>query len=46
MNSQGIGLGLTIVKQIVEQSGGQIGVESEGLDCGSLFKFSMKMEPV
>ena len=28
MNSEGIGLGLTIVKQIIEKSGGTIGVWS------------------
>ena len=44
MNSEGIGLGLTIVKQIVETSGGTIHVESEGIDRGSCFTFSMKVE--
>ena len=43
MNSDGIGLGLTIVKQIVEASGGSISVYSEGIGQGSLFKFNMKM---
>ena len=43
MNSAGIGLGLTIVKQIVEDSGGAVGVESEGPGRGSLFSFTMKM---
>ena len=44
MNSAGIGLGLTIVKQIVESADGRINVESEGPDRGSIFRFSMRME--
>ena len=43
MNHEGIGLGLTIVKQIIEKSGGKIYVSSEGLGNGSTFVFSMKM---
>ena len=39
INSEGIGLGLTMVKQIVETAGGIVGVESEGIDKGSLFSF-------
>ena len=46
MNSEGIGLGLTIVKNIVEKSGGTIKVTSEGRGLGSQFTFSMWMEPV
>ena len=45
-NSDGIGLGLTIVKQIVDISGGDISVESEGIGKGSLFIFTMKMDIV
>ena len=30
INSEGLGLGLTIVKQIVEAGGGKVNVESEG----------------
>ena len=44
MNSEGIGLGLNIVKQIIELSGGSISVHSDGLDHGSTFTFSMKMK--
>lgn len=44
INSEGLGLGLTIVKQIVEASGGLINVESEGQGQGSLFIFSMLMK--
>ena len=43
MNSAGIGLGLTIVKQIIERSGGKIQASSPGPDQGSLFSFDMKM---
>ena len=44
MNHNGIGLGLSIVKQIVEQSGGQISVHSDGIGRGSTFCFSMQMD--
>ena len=43
MNHEGIGLGLTIVKQIVELCGGHVDVVSKGEDQGSTFRFSMKM---
>ena len=46
MNSEGIGLGLTIVRQIVDQSGGDIEVHSDGLGFGSTIKFSMEMKPI
>ena len=40
-NKEGIGLGLVIAKSIVEQQGGEIGVESAGEGFGSTFKFSL-----
>ena len=43
LNNDGIGLGLTIVKQIVEGSEGKISVFSEGDKKGSTFCFTMKM---
>ena len=43
LNNEGIGLGLTIVKQIVEEGEGKISVYSEGAGKGSIFTFSMKM---
>ena len=45
MNHEGIGLGLNISKQIVEQTGGQIYASSQGLGFGSQFTFSMIMPP-
>ncbi len=42
-NSEGIGLGLTIVKTIVENSGGKIVAISDGIDKGATFCFSIKM---
>ena len=44
MNHEGMGLGLTIVKQLVELNKGSIGVHSEGTGKGSAFDFTMKME--
>ena len=44
-HTEGIGLGLTLVKQIVETAGGEVLVKSAGKDQGSTFRFSMKMEP-
>lgn len=43
-NSEGVGLGLNMVKQIVEQSGGEVAVESDGIGHGSCFCISMNMK--
>ena len=42
-NSEGIGLGLLICKGLVEGSGGSMLVESDGVDKGSTFGFTMRM---
>ena len=44
MNDTGIGLGLTIVKQIVEQSQGSVHAKSPGIGKGSTFSFNMVIE--
>ena len=41
-NAQGTGLGLYLSKAIVELMGGKIWVESEGLNKGSKFSFTLK----
>ena len=46
LNHEGIGLGLTIVKQIVEKTGGMIQAESAGVGLGSTFIFSMQMDKI
>ena len=46
INSAGIGLGLTIVKEIVELAGGVVYAESDGPNKGSLFTFTMVMRAV
>ena len=43
LNHEGIGMGLSIVKQIVEASQGSYSVHSAGLGKGSQFAFTMKM---
>ena len=46
MNSEGLGLGLTIVQQIINRAGGSLEVFSEGKDQGSCFSFVMPMDVV
>ena len=43
INHEGIGLGLTIVKKIIEQHHGSITVDSKGVGKGCTFKFEMQM---
>ena len=42
----GLGLGLSIVKQLVEAHGGRVGVRSEGLGHGSTFEVWLPIEPL
>ena len=42
-NTDGIGLGLYICKELVAQSGGEISVKSDGLGKGACFTFTMPM---
>lgn len=41
MNSEGSGLGLALVKRIIETYGGRIWVESAGAGAGSSFRFTL-----
>ena len=43
-NSEGIGLGLNIVRTIIEKSGGKINVHSDGVNKGSTFYFNIPMK--
>ena len=44
MNSEGIGMGLMICKNLVNINGGEIDVHSNGEGEGAVFSFTMKME--
>ena len=46
MNSEGLGLGLEIVKKLCEIYGGEVCVFSQGIEQGSTFSFTMRLEPV
>ena len=45
MNSEGVGLGLLISKQLIENNGGKLEIHSDGIDRGSVFAFSMGFSP-
>ena len=42
----GLGLGLSIVRHLVEQHGGTVGVDSRGLGLGSTFRVYLPIAPV
>ena len=44
--SQGLGLGLAIVRKLVELHGGRVSAESDGDNRGSLFRVVMPMAPL
>ena len=43
MNTEGIGLGLTISKALIEANGGKLKIASEGKEKGSVFAFALRM---
>ena len=46
MNHEGIGLGLSITKSVVEKSGGSIQLSSDGVGKGTTVTFSMCVDEV
>jgi signal transduction histidine kinase len=42
----GLGLGLSIVRHLVEAHGGTVTAESEGIDCGSTFRVQLPLRAV
>ena len=46
MNHEGIGLGLSIAKSVVEKSGGAISLTSDGVNEGTKVTFSMRVEEI
>ena len=46
MNSEGVGLGLMISKALIEANKGQLSIHSQGINKGSTFEFTMKMQQV
>ena len=42
-NSEGIGMGLMICKNLIEANRGALTVKSKGENCGSSFMFTMQM---
>ena len=43
MNSEGTGLGLMISKALIEVNEGKLYINSEGVEKGSVFTFTMRM---